>query len=126
MSKYCQSLKVTIPTGLIEVQVLVDIIHMNFACPKKSICEAACLGREVLVVENYQIQPAKTTQEGRIHVVLNEALEDNKQIFQKLSNLASFHLYFSWTSSSNYSMHISSLQLLLLHHCSHCKNLGKA
>lgn len=62
---------------------------MNYACPKKSFCEAACLGREVLVVKNYQIQPAKTTQEGRIYMVLNEALEDNNPIFQKASNLAS-------------------------------------
>lgn len=96
MSKYFQNLKVTIPTGLIDAQILVDIIHMNYACPKKSFCEAACLGREeVLVVKNGQIQPAKTTQEGRIHMVLNEALEDNNQIFQKLSNLVSFYLYFS-------------------------------
>lgn len=81
-------------TGLIEAQILVDIIHMNYACPKKS-CEAACLGRETLVVKNYQMQPAKTIQEGRIHIILNEALEDNNQIFQKLSNLVSFYLYYS-------------------------------
>lgn len=68
MSKYFQNCKVTIPAGFIEVQVLVDMIHMNYAGPKKSFYEAACLGREALVVENYQIQPAKTTQEGRIHI----------------------------------------------------------